>query len=159
MAFTLDNPVSQTPPFLAALQSYMQPVAMPEMFSNTTGITPSDMGVFDLSKIMGDKLGTGGFTGAGLTPAASGSMWDSMIGTKEAPGWGGLALGAASGLSNAFMGMKTYGLAKDSFNENKRQYNQNYAAQRDMTNGRLDDQAAARLAANPNAYVNKTRIA
>lgn len=67
-------------------------------------------------------------------------------GTKHA-GWGGLALGAASGIGNAYLGMKQYGLAKDSLKENKRQFNQNFGAQQKMTNSRLEDRQNARNAA------------
>lgn len=88
-----------------------------------------------------------------ITPESTGgSWWDSLVGTKDQPGWGQLAVGAGSGLMNAFMGMKQYGLAKDSFNENKRQFALNYDAQRASTNTRLADRQAARVAANPNAY-------
>lgn len=65
--------------------------------------------------------------------------------------YGGLALGAAQGLGSLFMGMKQYGLSKDILNENKRQYDQNYTAQRDLTNARLEDRQKARIAADPTA--------
>ncbi|VEF17586.1 Uncharacterised protein [Stutzerimonas stutzeri] len=45
-----------------------------------------------------------------------------------------MAISGLSALSNAYMGMKQYGLAKEQFAESKRQYNQNYAAQRKLTN-------------------------
>jgi len=67
-------------------------------------------------------------------------------------GWGGLALGAASALGNSWMGMKQYGLAKDALKENKRQYEQNYAAQRTLTNSQLEDRQRARVASNSGAY-------
>lgn len=67
-------------------------------------------------------------------------------------GWGGLALGAAQGLGNAWMGMKQYGLAKDALKENKRQFNTNYEAQRKLTNAQLEDRQRARVAANSGAY-------
>lgn len=79
-------------------------------------------------------------------------------------GWGGLALGAASALGNSYMGMKQYGLAKDAFKESKRQYEQNFAAQRTLVNGQLEDRQRARVASNPDAYqsvgdyMNKNRI-
>ncbi|MDH1236544.1 hypothetical protein [Stutzerimonas stutzeri] len=67
-------------------------------------------------------------------------------------GWGSLALGAAQGLGSAYMGMKQFGLAKDSLKENKRQFNINYEAQRKLTNSQLEDRQRARVAANPGAY-------
>lgn len=57
-----------------------------------------------------------------------------------------------TGLGNLYMGMKQYGLARDSFGESKRQYNQNYAAQRTLTNSRMEDRQRARVASNPGAY-------
>lgn len=68
------------------------------------------------------------------------------------PGWGGMALGAASSLGNAWMGMKQYGLAQDALKENKRQFNINYGAQQKMLNSQLEDRQRARVAANPGAY-------
>lgn len=67
-------------------------------------------------------------------------------------GWGGLALGAAQGIGNSFMAMQQYGLAKDTLNQNKREFNMNYDAQRKTTNAALSDRQAARVASNPNAY-------
>lgn len=67
-------------------------------------------------------------------------------GTKEG-GWGGLALNAGLGLANTWMGMKQYGLAKDSLRENKRQFDLNYGAQRNMTNSQLSDRQNARMSA------------
>lgn len=67
-------------------------------------------------------------------------------------GWGGLAVNAAGGLASAFLGMKQYGLAKKTLEENKRQFDLNYAAQRQTTNTRLEDRQRARVASNANAY-------
>lgn len=91
---------------------------------------------------------------AGTGAPSDSSFWGSMLGNSKTGevGWGGLALGAAQGIGNAWMGMKQYGLAQDMFKENKRQYNQNYAAQKSMTNSRLSDRQHARVASNPGAY-------
>lgn len=100
------------------------------------------------------------------TAAANPSMWDSFtnwmdnsgILGKTLPdgskmqGWGGMALGAASGLMNGWLGLQQYGLAKDSLAQNKRQFQLNYDAQAKTTNARLEDQQRARIAANPTAY-------
>ena len=61
-------------------------------------------------------------------------------------------VGALNGLFNSWLGMKQYGLAKDQFKENKRQFELNYGAQKNLTNSRLEDRQRARLASNPNAY-------
>ena len=49
-------------------------------------------------------------------------------------GWGGAALGLGQGLMQGFQGMQQYGMAKKAFKEGQRQYNQNYAAQKKLTN-------------------------
>lgn len=109
-----------------------------------------------------------GFNALPSTVAAAkggGGDWVSrMIGTPDAPGWGGLALGAAQGLGNAFMGMKQYGLAKKTLKENKRQFQENFNAQKKTTNASLEDRQRARVAANSGGYesvgdyMNKYRI-
>lgn len=88
-----------------------------------------------------------GATG-GVTPVDS-NWYDGALGPN---GWGGLAVNAAGGLASAFLGMKQYGLAKQTLAENKRQFDLNYAAQRQTTNTRLEDRQRARVASNANAY-------
>lgn len=79
-------------------------------------------------------------------------------------GWGGMALGTAQGLFSGYMGMKNYGLAKDSLEQGKKQFQMNYDAQKQTTNTALEDRQRARVANNPNSvgvdeYMNKNRIA
>lgn len=85
-----------------------------------------------------------------VNPAASGwgmgDIFKGAVGTPGAPGWGGMALGAASGIANTFLGMKQYGLAKKSLAQNKEQFQMNFGAQQKMTNSRLEDRQAARVA-------------
>lgn len=81
-----------------------------------------------------------------------GTFMKSAIGTKDNPGWGNLALGTVAGLANMYMGMKQYGLAKSSLDENKRQFNMNYDAQKNLTNSQLADRQAGRLAASPGMH-------
>lgn len=71
-------------------------------------------------------------------------------GVMTGQGWGGMALGAANGIFNAYMGLKQYGLAKDQFSEARKQFGLNYDAERNTTNSALADRQAARIAANPN---------
>lgn len=83
--------------------------------------------------------------------------WDKFLGYKDAKGnsfngWGGMALGTGQALLNGFMGMKQYGIMKDSLKENKRQFNTNFAAQKQMVNSQLEDRQRARVASNPGAY-------
>lgn len=74
------------------------------------------------------------------------------VGTKEAPGWGGLALGGAQALGSAYLGMKQYGIAKKTLEEGRRQFDMNYDAQRRTTNSALEDRQRARVASNAGAY-------
>jgi hypothetical protein len=65
-------------------------------------------------------------------------------------------LQGAGALGNVWMGMKNYGLAKDSLKEGKRQFNMNYGAQRDSTNTFMEDRQKTRYASNPNFYESPT---
>lgn len=67
-------------------------------------------------------------------------------------GAAGTILGGLQALGSAYMGMKQYGLAKQQLAEGRRQYDQNYAAQRTTVNSQLEDRQRARLASNPGAY-------
>ena len=103
---------------------------------NPTGLTAGNLGGmdgFDLS-----NLNIGG------QQIAKGGMFDNMLGKD---GWGNLALGGASMLGNLFMGMKQYGIAKDTLNFNKEQFWKQYDAQKNLTNSQLEDRQRARLAA------------
>ena len=103
---------------------------------NPTSLTAGNLGNvqgFDLS-----NLNIGG------QQIAKGGMFDNMLGKD---GWGNLALGGASMLGNLFMGMKQYGLAKDTLNFNKEQFWKQYEAQKNLTNSQLEDRQRARLAA------------
>lgn len=64
-------------------------------------------------------------------------------------GWGGLALGAANGLANLWLGMQNYGLAKKQLNFQKDAFNKNYTAQRNLTNSSLEDRQRRRNLENP----------
>ena len=105
-----------------------------------------------------------GMPNVSATPAPS--MWDGLSswmnnsgvlgktlaeGTKV-QGWGMPALNLASGLTNAFFGQKQYQLAKDTLDQNKKQFQLNFDAQRKTTNSALADRQASRVAANPGAY-------
>lgn len=101
------------------------------------------------------KTGTPSFMQSGFapgSPAGGGNWWDGVVGTKDQPGWGGMALGGASTLASAFMGMQQYGLAKQQLAENKRQFDTNFGAQKTLTNSNLEDRQRARVASNPGAY-------
>ncbi len=92
------------------------------------------------------NIGASGVPGM-ATPDMSANWWDGMVGTKEAPGWGGMALGVGNGLASAYMGMQQYGLARDTLNQHKAEYAANYDAQKRTTNAAMEDRQAGRIAA------------
>ena len=143
---------------------------------------PGAMGQLDTSGVLSnfapptglEALGSQFSAPAALGPVAApgfmqGDFMKGMLGGTDASGnktngWGGLALGAASGIANTYMGMKQYGMAKDALKENKRQFNLNYGAQRDTMNTRMEDRQRARVADSPghhasvSSYMDKNRI-
>jgi hypothetical protein len=124
-----------------------QPDYMSTLFPTTQGL--------DMSQGMGaGASGGGGGWGAGINQwlQESGALGSTSADGIKTPGWGGMAMGAAQGIGNLWMGMQQYGLAKDTFNENKRQFALNFDASKKTTNSRLEDRQAARVASNPGAY-------
>lgn len=63
-----------------------------------------------------------------------------------------MGLGALQGGLGAYLGFQNLGIAKDTLAQNKRQFDLNFGAQQKLTNARLADRQAARVAANPTAY-------
>lgn len=98
--------------------------------------------------------------GGNLNGLASGyepSFMDKMTGGTRPDGskfngWGGLALGAGQGILGGWMGMKQLDHAKEQLGESKRQFNQNFEANRKTTNTALEDRQKARVASNAGAY-------
>lgn len=124
----------------------MQPIHIPGADLNPmSGMGQPSLGVLPQGASYGQM-------GPALPGAGGGSILDSFLTKDGNQGWGTTAMGAASGLYNAWMGMKQYGLAKDTLDTNKQQFAQNFAAQQKMTNSRLEDRQAARVASNPGAY-------
>ena len=119
------------------LERFSQPVA------------PQDWGATAMQGINGSGFNSGALAMGNTQELTAGNWWDGATGPN---GWGGLALGAAGGLASAFMGMKQYGLAKQTLAENKRQFQLNYDAQKQTTNTRLEDRQRARVASNSGAY-------
>ena len=95
--------------------------------------------------------------GAGGAQPGGGSIWDSFLGKTDKNGmktdsWGGMALGTVSGLMNAFMGMKQYGLAKKTLAHNKDVFDKNYRGAQITANAAFEDRQRARVASNAGAY-------
>ena len=84
------------------------------------------------------------------------TFMDKMLGYEGANGavggWGGMALGAASGIGQSMMGMKQLGLMEDQLKEQKRQFDINYAMQKKSFNSQVEDRQRARVASNAGAY-------
>ena len=147
------------------LQLQQQPQGL-NLSGNPMGLSASASDLFPAMSQYGLAQGApvdAGFSGIPdalktmqATPTSS-NWLDGITGRKNADGsvdmgWGGMALGAAQGLGNAYMAMKQYGLAKDSLAENKRQFQLNYDAQKSTTNSALEDRQRARVASNAGAY-------
>jgi hypothetical protein len=151
----------QAPANFASMGNWGMPAPMampvPEGYAGQ-GLSPA-VDLYQTSPALANMPGFGGLTIANMNGGAVAQpnsflpdFLKGAIGTKEAPGWGGMALGAASGLASAWLGMKQYGIAKQTLEENKRQFQLNYDAQRQTTNTRLEDRQRARVASNPGAY-------
>lgn len=97
--------------------------------SNPYGITPNTLGINTNNSL----------------PSWMPEWLKGAVGTPDNPGWGGLALGTAKGLSDMFMGMKQYGLAKKEFNFKKDAYNREYNTQANLTNAALADRQQTRF--------------
>lgn len=94
---------------------------------------------------------------SGVAGAAAPGFMDKMLGYRGADGtqfngWGGMALGAASGLMNGYVGLQQLGLYKDQLAQSKKQFDINFGAQQKLTNSRLEDRQRARVASNSSTY-------
>ena len=127
--------------------TYGNSIAVPQQEFFSQPVVPTDWTKQAMIEASGPNFNSGATNMSG--PGANTSFLDGALGPN---GWGGLALNAAGGLASTFLGMKQYGLAKQTLEENKRQFGLNYAAQRQTTNTRLEDRQRARVASNANAY-------
>ena len=127
--------------------TYGNSIAVPQQEFFSQPVVSTDWAKQAMIEANGPNFNSGATNMSG--PGAKTSFLDGALGPY---GWGGLALNAAGGVASAFLGMKQYGLAKQTLEENKRQFGLNYAAQRQTTNTRLEDRQRARVASNANAY-------
>lgn len=65
---------------------------------------------------------------------------------------GQFGLQAGQGIFNGWLGMQKLDLAKNELRENKRQFDMNWGAQKNLTNSRLEDRQRARNAANKGGH-------
>ena len=139
---------------------------MPAMATPGAPMGPLDAGYMNQMDMQnnlfssGGVANAGGFSLPGQTPGGGNAGFmggmnnflSGFAGSKEAPGWGGMAVGAATGLANAYMGMKQYGLAKETLANNKEQFQMNFEAKKGMANSQMEDRQRARVASNASAY-------
>jgi hypothetical protein len=129
------NPINMggmpPPPDLPTYQPYSMPYQMEDM-------APS-LGTYG----SGATLPTNWTSGA--ADASGKSMFDSFLSNRDQQGWGGMAISGAMGLANTLLGYKQYSLAKDSLKTSREQFERNFAAQRNLTNSRLEDRQRARI--------------
>ena len=154
---SMGNYASPTVPYLnpqyAALVNQGSPVLpIPDNSVLNTAAQANAASYIAANPTAGMGVDNGLFAGLGNWFKDSGFLQTKNPDGSISGGWGSLGLNALQGGLNAYMGMKQYGLAKDSLAFSKEQFNKNYAAQRAMTNSSLEDRQNARIAANPNAY-------
>lgn len=65
------------------------------------------------------------------------------------PGWANGALDTGSNLMQSWLGLKQYGLMKDSLAMQEDQFNKNYAAQKNLNNSQLMDRQRLRVMQDP----------
>lgn len=148
----------------------VMPTPSPYQFSGGLGTMSSTVPSAAQFSAMPTALSMQGMPGTSTTAPAT-NWFDNLpdwmkgaVGSKEQPGWGGMALGAASGLMNAYMGLQQLGLAKESLAFSKDSFNKQYTNQTKLTNANLEDRQAARVASNSGAYqsvgdyMNKNRV-
>ena len=104
-----------------------------------------------------EQLGAWSTPNGGDPQVAQPSFMDKMMGYTDADGmktngWGNMALGSAQGLFNGWMGLQQLDMAKKNLSENKRQFNMNWGAQKNLTNSRLESRQKQRLANRPGEY-------
>ena len=141
------DPTSMTQWGQLGTGTYGDSIAVPQQEFFSRPVVPTDWTKQAMIDVNGPNFNSGAINMSG--PGANSGFLSGMLGPN---GWGGLALNAAGGLASTYLGMKQYGLAKQTLEENRRQFDLNYAAQRKTTNTRLEDRQRARVASNPGAY-------
>lgn len=164
-------PLTQPEPIPSWMPAPVAPVQ--RTFPMASAAAPAFNYDTDMSGLMPTSAPLGGtptnaqiFSDIGGTTAPGGGLWGGInswmkdsgfLNQRNADGtmsqgWGGLALGGAQALGSLYMGMKQYGLAKDTLAANKAQFERNFEAQKNTTNAALEDRQRARVASNAGAY-------
>lgn len=147
-----------------------QPKGYQSILDNNTDFATNYTSIADLGKFTTPTVpsvatpavaNSSGMFNFGITDKLKGmNSWmqdTGMIGsTKDGiqkEGWGGMLANGIGALSNAYFAMQQYGLAKQSLEQNKEQFNKNYEANKKITNARLEGKAAARYNNNPKGHL------
>jgi hypothetical protein len=128
----------------------------PSMENNWQGAGTADNSAYNFG-MQPPAAAQPGMPGAGLYNGEAGGFKEGFLGGvddagNKTAGWGGLALGGAQAGIGAYLGMKQYGLAKDSFKQGKKEFQMNWDANRKMTNSRLEDRQRMRVASQPGSH-------
>lgn len=97
------------------------------------------------------------FAGGGQINGQDPSKWQNALGYTDDKGnkqggYAGLALSGLNAGVSAYMGMKQYGLAKDTFKQNKKEFQMNWDANKKLTNSRLEDRQKMRNLSQPGSH-------
>lgn len=115
------------------------------------GVHPASQDFSFGNKSGPDPWGIGAPQLGGTPPTGQGIQW---LGTADKQGVLGAGLGVANGVMNAYLGMKQYGIAKQSLKQGREQFDRNFKVQGDLTNASLSDRQAARVGGSaPGTYM------
>lgn len=95
---------------------------------------------------------------APATTAGNGGGWMGNFWSQtnsqgmQSPGWGQQGMNMGMGALQAYLAIRQYGLARDAFNENRRQFNLNYDNQAQQINRELEERQRTRVHDNPSFY-------
>lgn len=151
----MSDPIFALPDWGAQVNPYkLQPLQQPQSYIPEWGATEPGSSSVGMPAWSASNAATGltGTDGGFDFMAGLKNLFSGALGSTDKPGWGAPMLTAIGGLANTYLGMQQYGLAKDRLAEAKRQYNQDYQIQKNLTNSRLEDRQRARVASNAGAY-------
>lgn len=137
-------------PFNKGMQVNTDPWKQMDAWGEKVGSAPS---------ILGDKYGDVGSLGGEQKGIMSGFLQQRDGNGATYGGYGTAGMQLAQGLGNAWLGMKQYGVAKDSLNESKRQFGLNFGAQQKMTNMQIEDRMTlAKAEGRDGSYMEKYKV-
>lgn len=159
--------VPNVPPVVTPTFTSLSPngLNIPEMLSGVQNAGMADVLQAPMSSAATSDLTNQGwmarFNAALQNSGALGST--NMSTGVRTDGWGAPAINLLGGLTNLFMGMKQYGLAKQVAADSRSQFERNFNAQRQTINTRMEDRQRARVSADPNAesvdsYMKRNRV-